>query len=39
MIKLKTLLREVNIGDAYISSDGKYIELVFDKFMKNKWLE
>ena len=37
MIKLKDLLREVNIGDTYISSDGKYIELVFDKFMKNKW--
>ena len=37
MIKLKDLLREVNIGDTYISSDRKYIELVFDKFMKGKW--
>ena len=37
MIKLKNLLWEVNIGDAYISSDRKYIELVFDKFMKGKW--
>ena len=37
MIKLKNLLWEVNIGDTYISSDRKYIELVFDKFMKGKW--
>jgi len=37
MIKLKDLLREVKVGDTYISSDGKYIELVFDKFMKGKW--
>jgi hypothetical protein len=36
MIKLKDLLREVNIGDTYISSDGKYIDLVFDTFMKGK---
>ena len=37
MIKLKDLLREVNIGDTYISSDGEHIELVFDKFMSGKW--
>ena len=37
MIKLKDLLREVNIGDTYISSDGEHIELVFDKFMRGKW--
>ena len=37
MLKLMDLLREVKVGDAYISSDGEYIELVFDKFMKGKW--
>ena len=37
MLKLMDLLREVKVGDAYISSDGKYIELVFDTFMKGKW--
>ena len=37
MIKLKDLLKEVSVGDAYISSDGEHIELVFDKFMSGKW--
>ena len=37
MLKLMDLLREVKVGDAYISSDGEYIELVFDKFMSGKW--
>ena len=37
MIKLKNLLKEVSVGDAYISSDGEHIELVFDKFMSGKW--
>ena len=38
MIKLKNLLKEVSVGDAYISSDGEHIELVFDKFMSGKYL-
>ena len=37
MIKLKNLLKVVSVGDAYISSDGEHIELVFDKFMSGKW--
>ena len=37
MIKLKDLLREVNIGDTYVSMDGKHIELIVKPFMKGKW--
>ena len=37
MLRLMDLLREVKVGDAYISSDGEHIELVFDKFMSGKW--
>ena len=37
MIKLRDLLKEVKIGDTYVSMDNKHIELVVKPFIKGKW--